>query len=125
MKIALRAQLGLAVISSILLAGCASVAVTGDALEKNTAFAIGAEPGTFTISDRQDQGLKTTYRATTSSGKKYSCYVTGMVSVVGRTVSDAMCNEITSGSAAKAGAPASKAPAAPCNALLKAAGRCK
>ena len=128
MKFALRAQFGLAVIASILLAGCASVAVSGDALEKNTAFAIGAEPGTFTISDRQDSGVKTTYRATTNSGKKYSCYVTGTVSVVGRVVSDAMCNEITSGPAvaSKTAAPATKtAAAASCNALLKAAGRCK
>ena len=30
-----------------LVAGCASVAVTSDAIEKNTAFALGLEKGTF------------------------------------------------------------------------------
>jgi len=102
-----------------LVAGCASVAVTNDAIEKNTAFALGIEKGTFTISNREDDGIKTTYLATTNAGKKYTCYVTGTVSVVGRVVSDAVCNQV--GKSAKQ---ATGATSQSCNALLKAAGKC-
>lgn len=102
-----------------LVAGCASVAVTSDAIEKNTAFALGLEKGTFTISNREDDGVKSTYLVNTNAGKKYSCYVTGTVSVVGRVVSDAVCNEV--GKSAKQ---ASGTTTQPCNALLKAAGKC-
>ena len=76
-----------------ILAGCASAAVTGDALTQRTASAIGAEPGTFTISGRTDNGIRTDYTVTTAGGQKYSCYVTGSLSVVGRVVSDAVCNK--------------------------------
>ncbi len=99
--------------------GCASVAVSNDAIESNTAFAIGAEKGTFTISDRVDDGVKSTYAVKTNTGKKYSCYVTGSITVVGRVVSDAVCNE--------AGKPVKQVTgvgAPSCNALLKAAGKC-
>lgn len=105
---------------SSLLAGCASVAVTEDAIEKNTAFALGLEKGTFKISNREDSGIKTTYLVTTNAGKKYSCYVTGSLSVVGRAVSDAMCNEIGKTRQSAGASTASSS----CNALLKAAGKC-
>lgn len=101
------------------LSGCASVAVSNDAIEQNTASALGIPKGTFTISDRVNDGIKSTYTVKTNSGKKYSCYVTGTVTVLGREVSDAMCNE--------AGKPAKQttgAAAQSCNALLKAAGQC-
>jgi hypothetical protein len=102
-----------------LVAGCASVAVTSDAIEKNTAFALGLEKGTFKISNREDDGVKSTYLVNTNAGKKYTCYVTGTVSVVGRVVSDAVCNEV--GKPAKQ---ASGTTTQSCNALLKAAGKC-
>lgn len=110
--------------AAILITGCASVAVTGDAIERNTAQALGLSPGTFTISNRADEGVKTTYNVDTQAGKRYSCYVTGTVSVMGRVVSDAMCTELAS---ARGQAKATAAPAAAptCNALLKAAGRCQ
>lgn len=98
--------------------GCASMTVTNDALEKNTAFALGIEKNTFTIYDREDDGMKSTYLVKTNSGKKYSCYVTGSVTVVGRVVSDAICNE--AGKRAKKTSETDSA----CNALLKAAGKC-
>lgn len=100
-------------------AGCASVAVTNDAIEKNTALALGIEKGDFTISNREDNGIKSTYRVNTNAGKKYTCYVTGTVSVVGRVVSDAVCNEV--GKTAKQ---ATGMTTQSCNALLKAAGQC-
>lgn len=99
--------------------GCASVAVTDDAIVKNTSMAIGLEKTAFTITDRENDGLKTTYKVKTNSGKNYSCYVTGTVSVVGRVVSDAICTEM--GASVK---PTTE-PSASCNALLKAAGKCK
>lgn len=104
------------------LAGCASVAVTDDAIGQRTAFALGIERSGFVISDRQDEGIRTNYTVKAKSGKTYSCYVTGTVSVVGRVVSDAICAEV-GGAPAK---PTAKAgtPAASCNALLKAAGKC-
>lgn len=108
-----------AVLAGLALAGCAATAVSADALEKNTAFALGLEPGSFQISDRQDEGIKTTYRVVTRTGRRYACYVTGAVGITGRVVSDAVCSET--------GRPSGAAPAAGgmvCNALLKAAGRC-
>lgn len=119
-KIFTRSALILSVsVVAALAAGCASVAVSNDAIEQNTATALGIPKGTFTISDRVDDGIKSTYAVKTNSGKKYSCYVTGTVTVLGRDVSDAMCNE--------AGKPAKQATGAAtqsCNALLKAAGKC-
>lgn len=106
-------------------AGCASVAVTDEALQQRTATALSLTPSSFEISNRVNDGLKTTYKVSTSSGRQYSCYVTGGVSVTGRVVSDAICSDapgtVVTGAAPAAAAP----PAASCNALLKAAGKCK
>jgi hypothetical protein len=118
MKKSIRVSAGLTVV--VLAAfggGCASVAVTDDAIVKNTAQALNLDQSAFTISNRVDDGMKTTYTAKTNAGKQFSCYVTGTVSVAGRSVSDAMCTEAgaTAGAAATPGS---------CNALLKAAGKC-
>ncbi|MES2089519.1 MAG: hypothetical protein V4532_06020 [Pseudomonadota bacterium] len=105
-------------------AGCASVAVSNDAIEQNTAFALGLPKGSFTISDRVDDGVKSTYVVKTNAGKQYSCYVTGSVAITGRVVSDAICQAQQGKSSAKPAAPA-RGSAASCNALLKAAGKCQ
>jgi hypothetical protein len=102
-----------------LAAGCASVAVSNDAIERNTATTLGLEKGNFTISNREDDGVKSSYAVKTTAGRKYSCYVTGTVSVMGRVVSDAVCNEV--GKSAK---PMAATSSTSCNALLKAAGKC-
>lgn len=102
-----------------LASGCASVAVTGDAIEQKTAFALGIERGSFTISNRADDGLSSTYQVTTQSGKKYSCYVEGTVALYGRVVSDAVCKP-----AGKAASRSGNPETSSCNALLKAAGKC-
>lgn len=99
-----------------LTSGCASFAVSDDAIERNTAQALGLAKGSFTIADRVDDGVKASYTVKTNTGKQYSCYVTGSVSQLGRTVSDAICSEVGKAGKTSAGAP--------CNALLKAAGRC-
>ena len=107
------------------LAGCASVAVTNDALQEQTAAALSASPGSFQITNRKNSGVKTTYDVQLADGRQYACYVTGTVSVTGRVVSDAICQPSNT-QASTAPKPASTAGAAPaaCNALLKAAGKC-
>lgn len=110
---------------ALLATGCASVAVTEDALSQRTSAAIGIEPGGFTISDRRDEGVKTTYAVKTNNGRSFSCYVTGLVTYFGRSVSDAVCTEMASSKSAKAGtAKPVSGSTATCNALLKAAGKC-
>lgn len=85
-----RAALPLLAMAALLATGCASVAVSNDAIEQNTAQALGLAKGTFTISDRVDDGVKASYSVKTNTGKQYACYVTGGVSIVGRVVSDQM-----------------------------------
>lgn len=129
--------------AAALAAGCASQAVTDDAIVTNTSRALGLPPSAFTISNRADSGVQTTFLAKTDGGRTYNCYVEGSVSVIGRVVSDAICQEMRqtdvpaaarrgnagaspSASARPAGAASapSPAPASACNALLRAAGRC-
>ncbi len=100
MKAPYKLPLLLALVSA-LGAGCASFTVTDDALVQRTAAATGMPAGTFTISDRSDEGVTTRYVA---KGKKgtFNCYVTGTVSHLGRTVSDAMCTAAGSSQATTA-----------------------
>lgn len=105
------------------LAGCSSMTVNSDSLTQRTTQALGLTPDRFTISNRTDSGIRTDYLVATRTGETYSCYVTGMFSVMGRTVSDAICTRMNSDgsrSATPAGAQSSR----PCNALLRAAGKC-
>ena len=115
---------GLVATIAPLLGACASMAVTDDVIVTHTSRALGLDKSQFTISDRADSGVQTTYTARTKTGKTFSCYVEGSVSVMGRVVSDALCSEMNKG-----GAPATPGAGAPinpaCNALLRAAGRCK
>ncbi len=105
-------------VTAALLAGCASVAVTDDAIKQKTAFALGLKEGDFVISNRVDDGVQTRYSVKTKAGKTYNCYVTGSVSAFGRNVSDAICS--APGKGGTAGSPGTK-----CNALLKAANKCE
>lgn len=108
-----------------LLGACASVAVTDDAIVQRTATALSQTPANVKITNRVNEGIKTSYLATTADGRAFNCYVTGTVSVTGRVVSDALCTPAAAGTVA-GGAPAAAAPAptTTCNALLKAAGKC-
>lgn len=111
-------------LSVALVSGCASVAVNDDALQNRTASALGLQPGEFVIANRSDSGVRTDYTVKTKGNKTYACYVTGTVSIVGRSVSDAMCSPTGTTASAQA-QPAPAAQAAPaCNALLKAAKKC-
>ncbi|MDR2837643.1 MAG: hypothetical protein LBV49_03605 [Azonexus sp.] len=113
---------------AVIISGCASVAVNEESLQSRTAFALGLEQGDFTISNRSDDGVRTDYTVTTNKKQVFSCYVTGVVSITGRNVSDAICSEKSSPAAtAGKGKNAEKKPAGKasgCNDLLRAAGRC-
>ena len=106
-----------------LIAGCASVTVDNNSIEDRTAFALGLDKSSFMVSNRVDDGVVSRYSVTTKAGKKYNCYVGGGLSILGRQVSDAICNDAPSGGASSSPAAAGASPP-PCNALLKAAGRC-
>ena len=109
-------------VAAVLVAGCASVAVTDDVIERNTAQALGLAKGSFAISERTNDGVKASYNVKTNTGKQYACYVTGGVGIVGRVVSDPICTEIAKpGKQAASGATGN----ASCNPLLKAAGKCQ
>ena len=47
---------------------CASFSVTDDAIERNTAQALGLAKGTFTVTDRSNDGVKASYMVRTDSG---------------------------------------------------------
>lgn len=72
-------------------AGCASLAVTDEAIVDRTAFALGLAKGDFTISNRTDEGTTTRYAVKTKSGQEFNCFVGGSISVLGRVVSEAVC----------------------------------
>ncbi|MET3497329.1 hypothetical protein [Variovorax boronicumulans] len=121
--------------AAALAGGCASTAVTDDAIVTNTSRALGLPPSAFTISNRADSGVQTTFIAKTDGGRTYNCYVEGAVSMVGRVVSDAVCQEMRQTDAPAsarrggnarpaAGTAPAPAPTQACNALLRAAGRC-
>lgn len=74
-------------------AGCASVAVTDDAIVDRTAFALGLSKGDFTVSNRVDEGTTTRYSVRTKTGQEYNCFVGGSISVLGRAVSEAICTK--------------------------------
>ena len=118
---------GLSVLlASVISTGCASVAVSEDAILTNTARALGLDRTAITISERVDQGVQTTYKARTRSGKMYSCYVTGTFSLMGKVVSDAICTEIkVGGTSTTSPVASSTSNDSSCNALSRAAGRCK
>lgn len=106
------------VVIPLYLTGCASVAVSDSDIEQKAAQTLGLQKGSFKVSDRMDNGIQTHFSVQADSGEKYSCYVTGAISVVGATVSDAICNSAT------AAASKPQTDGEQCNALLKAAGKC-
>lgn len=74
-------------------AGCASLAVTDEAIVDRTAFALGLPKGEFTVSNRQNEGTTTRYSVRTKSGQEYNCFVGGSINVLGRSVSEAVCSK--------------------------------
>lgn len=74
-------------------AGCASIAVSDEAIVDRTAFALGLGKSDFTISNRTDEGTTTRYSVRTKAGQDYNCFVGGSISVLGRSVSEAVCSK--------------------------------
>lgn len=92
--VAWRVPTALAVLVT-LSAGCASVAVSDDAIVQSTAQALGLAQGSFVIGQRVDQGRTASYRVMTNTGKQYDCQVRAVLSgsVAGRSVSEPICTE--------------------------------
>lgn len=80
-------------LGSALATGCASIAVTDEAIVDRTAFALGLAKGDFTVSNRVDDGTTTRYSVRTKTGQDFNCFVGGSISVTGRTVSEAICTK--------------------------------
>ncbi|CAM3462750.1 hypothetical protein SB6411_02569 [Klebsiella spallanzanii] len=111
------------VLPAILLTGCvAKPPIATESEMKNAAsFALNVDISQVTISDVQQNGVKTNFVATTGK-KSHRCYVTkaaeaklyGLIPLDGgETVSDAICSGGNAGSNGKT-----------CDALSKKAGRC-
>ncbi len=86
-----RTLLAALAVTAMVASGCASVAVTDQAIVDRTAFALGLDKTAFTISNRVDEGTTTRYAVKTKAGQDYNCFVGGSFSVVGRSVSEAIC----------------------------------
>lgn len=76
---------------SLLAVVCASMAASEHALVERTASALGLEPQDVIVSHRIDDGTTTRFRAHTESGELYHCRVGGSISLLGRSVSEAVC----------------------------------
>ncbi len=78
---------------ALLTSGCASIAVTDEAIVERTAFALGLAKSDFTISNRMDDGAATRYQVRTKAGQNYRCFVGGSIGLLGRAVSEAVCTK--------------------------------
>lgn len=87
------ASTALIAVAAAAAAGCASIAVTDEALVERTAFALGLSKGDFTISNRVDDGTTTRYSVKAKSGQEFNCFVGGSIGVLGRVVSEAICTK--------------------------------
>ncbi len=89
----MKSTLCIAVLAAATATGCASIAVTDEALVDRTAFALGLGKGDFTISNRVDEGTTTRYSVKARSGQEFNCFVGGSIGVLGRVVSEAVCTK--------------------------------
>lgn len=81
-----------------MVAGCAGVPVSNQTIQDKTAITLNLTPSAFTISDRVNEGEKSSYTVSTQRGKKYRCHVTGTASLTGSGLSNAICSEISAAS---------------------------
>ena len=79
--------------TAISLFGCASVAVTDVAIVERTAFALGVDKGSFVIENRVNDGVTTRYSVKTNRGDQFNCFVGGTITMLGRSVSEAICTK--------------------------------
>lgn len=91
-----------------LASGCASSVISDKSLMQKTAFSLGLNESDITLLSRENDGFMTRYVVQAKSGKKFNCEVGGTIGVVG----EPGCLEVNSSSNG-------------CNALQKAAHKCK
>lgn len=72
-------------------AGCASLAVTDEAITVRTAAALSLNKTDFTVSQRVDEGPTARYAVRTRTGQEFNCVLGGSFNVLGRSVSEAIC----------------------------------
>ncbi|PCS24004.1 hypothetical protein [Candidatus Enterovibrio escicola] len=90
-----------------------------ESLKQKASFAIGTQPNNISITNVQSGLEKITFDAE-ANGSQYSCYYTTAIVVK----SDAICRKMNAQADTKL-KPATEENQGQCNALLKAAGRCK
>jgi hypothetical protein len=89
-------------LAAFIFSGCASVAISNDAIVERTAFALSLDKSAFTISNRVDESTRSSYSVAVNDGRKYNCYIGGGFSGPIRVVGDAMCS-VVAGSSGAAG----------------------
>ncbi|WP_430407617.1 hypothetical protein [Hydrogenophaga sp.] len=62
-------------LAALLTAGCASIAVTDEAIVDRTAFALNLDKDAFTVSNRVNDGTTTRYAVRTKTGQEFNCFV--------------------------------------------------
>ena len=80
---------------AILIAACAGLPVGNNVIQEKTAATLNLSQDAFTISDRVNEGEKTSYTVATQRGKKYRCHITGAASLTGAGLSNAICSELS------------------------------
>lgn len=60
-----------------LISGCASQLLSEDKIKLNTSGVLGVAPTDVTISNRRDDTMSTYYTATTNTGVRYACVISG------------------------------------------------
>ena len=75
-------------------AGCASLAVTDQALTERTAGAVGLKKTGFTVSQRMDDSTRTRSAVRKPTGQEFNCFVGGSFNVLGRSVSNVDWNQL-------------------------------
>lgn len=79
--------------ATFLITGCASIAVTDQAIVDRTASALALSKNDFTISNSVDDGVTTRYQVRAKTGQNYNCLVSGSIGLLGRAVSEAVCSK--------------------------------
>jgi hypothetical protein len=76
-SVRLASIVGVAVVSGLLMGGCASQLLSDERLRENTAGIVGVPASEITVSERKELVPNTYYTATTKGGRVYTCMVNG------------------------------------------------
>jgi hypothetical protein len=89
------AKASIVIVLGAWLCGCASIGIGPDSIREKTAMTLRLADNAFTISDRVDTPARSTYTASTTRGKKYSCYVISASKSPDGVASNAICAEVS------------------------------